>query len=169
MRIVESIPIAAPPERVTDLVRNVTLHERTAAPIRGRAVGGRTEGLAEPGDRTTWQATFFGVRSSLTVETVCVEPGVAVVERLARSRPPLAVFQHTYRADRRPGGCVLWDAFAVRLSGGLVGEAATHLLLRQKMTALVRHRLREIRRVAEGETWRTYAPEEPSPEVARQV
>ncbi len=159
MHVVESVSIAAPPERVTDLVRSVALHERTSAPIRGRAVAGRTRGLSEPGDRTTRQATFFGVQSSLNVETVHVEPGVAVVERLAEPhlRFPLAVFQHTYRVDRRPGGCVLRDAFTVRLSGGVVEEIATRLLLRHKMTALVRHRLREIRRVAQGEAWRAYA------------
>lgn len=149
MRIVESIAIAAPPERVTRLVRSVELHEHTAAPIRGRAVGGRVGGLSEPGDRTRWRATFLGVRASVTVETVHVQPGVAVRERLAGpwwQRLPLAAFGHTYRVDRRPGGCVLWDVFTVRL---VVGEAATRLLLRRRMAALVRHRLAEIRRAAE--------------------
>ena len=164
VRIVESVPVAAPPERVIDLVRSVDLHERTSAPIRGRAVGGRTGGRAEPGDQTTWRATFFGVRPGLTVETAHIEPGVAVVERLAGSHLPLAAFGHTYRADRRPGGCVLWDAFTVRLAGGAVGEAATLLLLRRRMTALVRHRLREICRLAEGDEWRAYVPAEPRQE-----
>ena len=158
MRIVESVSIAAPPQRVTDLVRSVDLHAHTSAPIRGHAVGGRTQGLAEPGDCTTWRATFWGIRSSVTVETVRVDPGVAVEEQLAASqrRLPLAAFGHTYRVDRRPGGCVLWDTFTVRLVGGAVGEAVTRLLFRRTMTALVRHRLREIQRAAEGEAWRRY-------------
>ena len=154
MRIVESTAIAASPERVTRLVRDVGLHERLSAPIGGRAVGGRTEGLSEPGDRTVWAATFFGVRSRVTVD-----PGVAVVERIAGSvwqRLPLAAFGHTYRVDARPGGCVLWDAFTVRLVGGAVGEAATRLLLQRTMTRLVRHRLDGIRREAErGATGRS--------------
>lgn len=153
MRIVESIAIAAPPERVTDLVRDVELHERLSAPIGGRAIGGRTRGRAEAGDRTVWQARFFGVRARVTVETVRVEPGVAVVERIAGPawrRWPLAAFGHTYRVDRRPGGCVLWDAFTVRLAGGVVGEIATRGLLRRRMTELVRHRLRGLRRAAEA-------------------
>ena len=151
MRIVESIAIAAPPERVTRLVRDVDLHARLSAPIGGRAVGGRTRGLAEPGDWTAWRATFFGVPRRVTVETVRVEPGVAVVERMVGPawRTGLAAFGHVYRVDARAGGCVLWDAFTVRLAGGTVGEAATRLLLRRTMTRLVRHRLEGVRRAAE--------------------
>lgn len=157
MHITESIAIAAPCERVTRLLRSIDLHERTSAPIRGRAVAGRTSGLAEVGDQTVWAATFFGLRSRIRVETVEVEPGRGVVERLAESaRWPLAAFGHVYRADTRSGGCVLWDVFTVRLAGGPLGALATEALLRRRMTALVRHRLAEIRRVAEGDEWRAF-------------
>ena len=159
MRIVESVSLAVPPERVTDLVRSVELHEQTSAPIEGRAAGGRVGGLAEPGDRTTWRATFFGVRANVTVETVAVEPGRAVRERLVGTPAetfPLAAFGHVYRVDARPDGCVLWDTFTVRLVGGALGELATRALLRRRMTALVRHRLAEVRRVAEGDAWRAF-------------
>ncbi len=52
--------IAAPPERVFDLVRSIDAHPQSAEGTQERAVAGVTHALIGLGDEVTWEARQFG-------------------------------------------------------------------------------------------------------------
>lgn len=58
--------IQAPVERCFDLARSVDLHTVSMARQNEKAVGGRTQGLIELGEKVTWQARHFGITQRLT-------------------------------------------------------------------------------------------------------
>jgi hypothetical protein len=62
-----STSIAAPPERVFDLVRSIDAHQQSAEGTKERAVAGVTHGLIGLGNEVTWEATHFGIKQRLTV------------------------------------------------------------------------------------------------------
>ena len=59
--------IAAPPERVFDLARNIDVHQESTKGTQERAVAGVTHGLIAMGDEVTWEARHFGIKQKLTV------------------------------------------------------------------------------------------------------
>ena len=147
--------IQAPAARCFDLARSVELHAASARPIRGRAVGGRTAGLAGPGDRTTWSARFFGIRFALTTQITAFNRPHSFSDRLCAGLPRR--FEHVYTFAPRPaGGTLMTDEFTFESPFGLFGAACDRLLLRRRMQAVMEHRAGFLRQAAESEEWREY-------------
>ena len=60
--------IAAPPERVFDLSRHVSLHKQSMARNREEIIAGVRSGLMNKGDSVTWQAKHLFKKRILQVE-----------------------------------------------------------------------------------------------------
>ena len=149
------VRVRASAARCFDLTRSVDLHVASATDIAAQAVGGRTGGLADAGDETTWSAQFCGVRFAMTTRIERFAPLHVFGDRLTRGL--LRQFAHVYRFTPLPeGGCTLSDELTVEAPFGPAGRLAERLYLARRMDTLVRRRLEYIRRVAESEDWRQY-------------
>jgi ligand-binding SRPBCC domain-containing protein len=151
--------ILAPPERCFDLARSVDLHAASASVIHGKATAGRTAGLSESGDRTTWSARFFGMRFLLTTEITAFDRprGFSDVQRAGLFRH----FGHVYTFTAiSPTRTVMTDVFSFRSPFGSVGAAFDAFVLRRRMRAVMEGRALHVKRVAESEEWREYLQED---------
>lgn len=157
IRLRTEILILAPVARCFDLARSVDLHQESARPIDGRAIAGRTSGLAELHDCTTWSARFFGLRFSLATRITQFEPPHHFCDELSQGL--FRRFGHTY-SFRSIGASqtLMADDFCFQSPLGPLGAAFDALVLSRKMRAVALWRARTIRRVAESEEWRLYLP-----------
>jgi hypothetical protein len=155
MLIIEEVEIEAPIERCFDLVRSVEVHEYTTEIIRGRAEGGRLEGLWQRGDRTLWSAVFFGCRFQLTMEASLVESPHFYNETLVKGL--LRNFAHKYTLTTLESGLtVVRDELEVVSWLSLIVPPADKWLLYKRMQFIVRDRLVKIKLIAESSQWRDY-------------
>ena len=151
-----SVHVHAPAVRCFDLTRSVDLHVDSSPDIAARAVGGRRTGLSQDGDSTVWSARFFGLRFRMTTRVENFSPPTHFDDRLTRGL--LRRFAHTYRCDPLPDGtCTLSDHLTVEAPFGPLGRLIERFYLHHRLHALVRHRLRAIKTVAEDDTlWPCY-------------
>ena len=147
--------IMAPVERCFDLARSVDLHVASSRPIQGKAVAGRTTGLAGPEDCTTWSARFFGVRFSLSTQ-------ITNFDRPHRFSDVLRAglfrhFGHNYIFQSLDAARTLMtDDFFFESPLGVFGAIFDRLVLRRRMWTVEDFRVRYIKRVAESEEWHDY-------------
>ena len=154
--------ILAPPERCFDLARSVDLHADSARPICGKAVAGRTTGLAGPDDRTTWSARFFGMRFSLTTEITMFDRPARLFRRSLRgSAHPFWACLHVPAegrgSDSDDGRFLVSKPLRVRWA------ALDALLLHRRMRKVMNFRADYIKRTAESGEWRKYLNQESTP------
>jgi ligand-binding SRPBCC domain-containing protein len=150
IKLCAEIEIQAGAERCFDLARSVDLHVASSTLIKGRAVAGRTSGLAELHDKTTWSARFFGLRFQLTTEIVELRRPEAFSDVLCDGL--FRHFGHLYTFRRiAPAVTMMRDDFSFESPGGPAGRALDSYLLRRHMHAQLDYRARYIKRVAESD------------------
>ncbi|WP_224366962.1 SRPBCC family protein [Hyalangium versicolor] len=139
--------IAAPPERVFDLARDLDFHQRSLADTGETIVGGRTGGLIELGEEVEWQARHLGrvwrLRSRVTVlERPQLFTDVQV-------HGPFASFEHRHRFEPVEGGTRMVDEWEHRAPLGWLGRVADWLFLSRHMVRLLETRNLALKREAE--------------------
>ena len=141
--------IQASQERCFDLARSVDLHAAGAAGIAGRAMAGRTTGLSDLGDRTTWTARFFGLGFALTTEVTGFDRPHGFSD--AQCSGPFAHFGHVYGfREAGKGRTVMTDVFSFQSPFGLIGALFDSVVLRGRMQVVMEARAITIRRAAES-------------------
>ena len=158
MQLVQQIIIRAPIIRVFDLVRSVDAHTATSSTIGGQAVAGRTSGLAELNDVTTYSARFFGLRFKLATRVTALNPPHSMTETLARGL--FSEFGHVYTLRPLESGAVeLTDLFSFRSPAGVIGALFDRMILKPVMIRAMTDRLEGLRQIAESDEWRRFLPD----------
>ena len=156
-RIETTTRIAAPRERCFDLARSVDVHVRSAAGTAERAVAGRTRGLLELHEETTWEAIHLGRRWRLTSRITAFERPERFRDSMVRG--PLARLDHDHEfRDDGAGGTLMRDVFDYAAPLGLLGRLAERLLLTRHLRRFLDARNAELKRIAESDEWRSYLP-----------
>jgi hypothetical protein len=151
MQLLQHQTVNAPIERLFDLVRSIGAHEATSS-IDGRAVAGKTSGLAALNDITTWSARFFGLRFQISTRVTSFNPPFSLTEKLERGL--LLEFGHVYSLHRLESGLIkLEDRFVFRSPLGAWFDA---LVFKPIMTRTVSARLNGLKELAETEAWKTF-------------
>jgi len=151
------ITVFAPVERCFDLARSVEMHISGAAPIYGKAIAGRTAGLSEQYDRTTWSARFFGMRFTLTTEITEFDYPRSFSDVMCRGM--FAHFGHRYSFQPlSEAQTLMTDKFSFESPLGILGRLFDRIILRPRMQAAADFRALTLKRVAESEQWRRYLP-----------
>jgi hypothetical protein len=144
MRLVSKQTIDAPLERCFDLARSIDVHVYTARGISGKAIAGKTSGLADLGDTTTWSARFFGLRFRVTTKVVTMKKPFGFSERLERGL--FKRFEHDYALrDLGNGVTELEDAFIFESPCGWVGKLFDRFVLQKVMRETMESRLDDIK------------------------
>jgi hypothetical protein len=151
MQLVQRQTVNAPIERLFDLVCSIQAHEATSS-IDGRAVAGKTLGLAALNDITTWSAQFFGLRFQIATCVTNFNPPFSLTENLERGL--LLEFGHVYTLRRLESGLVeLEDRFTFRSPLGAWFDA---LVFKPIMTRTMSARLNGLKELAETEGWKRF-------------
>jgi ligand-binding SRPBCC domain-containing protein len=147
--------LLAPPARCFDLSRSVDLHTASAESTGERAVAGTTSGLMGEGDEVTWEAQHFGLRHRMSVRI----DGWARPAWFTDSQTtgPFRHFHHRHEFVAQGEGTLMRDTLTLSAPFGGIGRLAEPLLaLHLRRFLAIRND--ELRRVAEGEEWRSYLP-----------
>lgn len=139
--------VAAPPERVFDLARDLDFHQRSLAHTGEKIVGGRQGGLIELGEEVEWQARHLGWRWRMRSR-------ITVLERPHRFTDiqvhgPFVSFDHTHTFESVEGGTRMVDVWEHRAPLGVLGTLADHLFLARYMRRLLETRNTALKQEAE--------------------
>ena len=161
-RIELTLHIAAPLERCFDLARSVELHTRSTSSTGERVIAGRTSGLLELNAEVTWEARHFGLWQTLTSRITALERPTHFRDSMVRGAFKRFDHDHYFSADR--GDCtVMRDVFDYSAALGILGWLAAQLFLTRYMRRFLEARNREIKAVAESNSWSQFLPQRPNP------
>ncbi len=148
MKLMSKRTIRASMQRCFDLTRSVDVHVYTSQRIAGKAIAGKTSGLAELNDTTTWSARFFGVRFTLTTKVNSVQAPFEFSERQGRGL--FKRFEHDYTLrDLGDDYTELGDTFTFVSPFGWLGSLVDTFILQRVMCKVMESRLEDIKRLAE--------------------
>jgi ligand-binding SRPBCC domain-containing protein len=151
----DTIHIDAPIERCFLLSTNIDL---VAATLRMRPIEGKTEGMIAEGDRLVWGGWKFGLpqmHESLITE---FERPVFFQDTMGRGR--FKKFQHDHHLTEIDGHTLLSDKLRFSLPFGWAGKLVARHVMVPYICQLLRRRMLLLKKIAEGEGWRHYLPEE---------
>jgi ligand-binding SRPBCC domain-containing protein len=133
--------VAAPPERVFDLARDLDLHQRSLAHTGEKIVGGRQGGLIEKEEEVEWQARHLGWTWRLRSRITAFERPHHFTD--IQVHGPFASFEHRHSFEPVQGGTRMVDEWEHRAPLGRLGLLADYLFLKRHMK-----RILELRHVA---------------------
>lgn len=150
--------VHAPIERVFDLARSIDLHIRSEHGRGEEAIAGRTSGLMDLGETTTFRARHIGLRRCLTSKMVALDRPHHFRDSMVSGTFQRFDHDHYFEADGEFTN--MRDVFDYTSPLGLLGRLADALFLRNYMKALVEERTYWIKRVAESDgEWQQYLTE----------
>jgi ligand-binding SRPBCC domain-containing protein len=123
-----------------------------------RPVRGRTTGLVESGDTIRWQGWQLGLPMFHESRIDSFAPPVFFRDRMIAGR--FATFEHDL-IDRHNGIVLMSDELRFTMPFGRLGELVGKAVLIPHIRALMKRRFALLKRIAEGEEWRTHLPEKP--------
>jgi len=140
--------IAAPPEVVFDLARDVSAHTRSASFSAERAVApGRTEGLLELGDIVTFEGVHFGVRQRFTAKIVELDRPRRFVDELVKAA--FRSMRHVHEFEPRDGGTLMRDTLDWVSPLGILGTIADKIAVRRHLRDFVTRKQQALKAIAE--------------------
>lgn len=139
--------IAAPPERVFDLARDLDFHQRSLADTGEKIVGGRQGGLIELGEEVEWQARHLGLVWRLRSRITTMERPHQFTD--AQVRGPFTAFEHRHLFEPVEGGTRMVDEWEHRAPLGVLGWLADRLFLARHMERLLETRNAALKQEAE--------------------
>jgi len=146
--------VAAPPERVFDLSRSVSLHKATMTRHKERAVAGRLSGLMEPGETVTWKARhLFKERTLETKITAYNRPDHFTDEQIAGDFETL---KHEHHFKKIENGTLMIDQFWFMTPYGKFGQLFSAIYLEKYLKKLLEDRNAAIKATAESSKWKQY-------------
>jgi ligand-binding SRPBCC domain-containing protein len=120
------------------------------------AVAGVTSGLLGLGDQVTWRARHFGVWQTLTSQITAFDRPRSF--RDSHVRGAFRRFDHDHLFESAGDSTMMTDVFDYSAPLGVLGRIAEQLVLNAYMKRFLLGRLVAIKRVAESDDWRLYAP-----------
>lgn len=133
---------------VFDLCRSIDFHVEAAKGIGGRAVSGRTSGLAGLGDTTTWSARFYRLRFWMTTTITHFSAPLEFDDSMTRGL--FHHFSHRYRITDNGNTCVLEDTFTFQSPMGWLGKMVDAIVLSPALIRAQNERLDAIKNKAEN-------------------
>jgi ligand-binding SRPBCC domain-containing protein len=144
--------IKAPPERVFDLSRSITLHTVSMQHTNEKAVAGRTSGLIELNESVTWRAKHvFKTRFLETRITAMIPYSLFTDEQL---KGDFKMMKHEHHFKVHEDGTLMTDIFFFESPHGFLGTLVNFLFLKKYMQKLLQKRNLVIKDYAETDQWK---------------
>lgn len=153
-RIITTIKINAPIERVFDLSRSLDFHAYSQKHRKEVAVGGKTSGLINLGEKVTWRATHLGVPQELTVEITKFDQPYTFRDSMVRGA--FKRFDHDHIFEQVNGGVKVTDIFDYNSPLSILGKIFDFLVLKRYMTRFSTERNRALKQALESDSWKAF-------------
>ena len=140
--------IAAPPDVVFDLSRDIDFHVRSMSESNEKAIAGVTHGLIDLGQTVTWRARHFGIPFRMTSEISALDRPDSFTDRQVEG--PFASFEHVHNFEPAADGTLMTDHISFQSPAGPIGRLVNRLFVARYLTALVEDRNRQIKLEAES-------------------
>jgi ligand-binding SRPBCC domain-containing protein len=148
--------VNAPAGRCFDLSRSIDLHIRTATASGETAIAGTLSGLLGLGDQVTWRGKHFGVWQTLTSKITAFDRPRHF--RDSQVAGAFASLEHDHLFESAGSMTNMIDVFQYAAPLGPLGRVAEMLFLNSYLRRFLRERALIIKRVAESDEWKHYAP-----------
>ncbi|MFC6837032.1 SRPBCC family protein [Halomarina ordinaria] len=149
--------VAAPPERVFDLTRCVSLREDALTHNHLHAVAGVGDDLLSPGTSVVWQTRLLGMSVALTMRLATYNRPRHFRERMVDG--PFERLIHDRFFEPEDGGTLVRDVLTFESPLGGLGEAADAIYLERFFRDGLDRLDRAVRDAAESDDWRRYLAE----------
>jgi ligand-binding SRPBCC domain-containing protein len=146
--IIIETEIKAPPEVCFDLVRDISLHLKTASETKERAVKGVTNGKIGLGQTVTFEGVHFGFKQKLTVEVTGFDPPHLFVDEMTEGI--FKSFKHVHEFTPNQLGTLMRDTLVWESPLGILGKMADKLFLVSYLKAFVMRRNSKLKELAEN-------------------
>ncbi len=140
--------VAAPPDVVFDLARDVRVHEKTTSGTGERVLEGPPSGMLELGDEVVFEAVHFGVRQRLRSKIVAYERPLEFVDEMQKGA--FKSLRHVHRFEPVEGGTLMVDLVDFQSPGWVFGRLVDSLVLARYMGKFIEARGLELKRIAEA-------------------
>ncbi|QEH40091.1 SRPBCC family protein [Chitinophaga sp. XS-30] len=144
--------IHAPPSRVFDLSRSITLHKRSMEHRQEQAIKGRTSGLIEFDETVTWRAKHLRKMRELSVRVTAMQKHTYFCDEMEKG--DFAYMKHEHHFREIENGTVMMDIFEFAAPYSIFGKWFEKIYLKRYMTRLLQQRNKIIKEYAESEKWR---------------
>src|SRR5438093_904784 len=148
--------VNAPAACCFDLARSVDLHVRSAGGTREAAIAGTLSGLLGLGDQVTWRGKHFGVWQTLTSKITAFDRPRHF--RDSQVAGAFASLEHDHLFESAGSMTNMIDVFQYAAPLGPLGRVAEMLFLNSYLGRFLRERALIVKRVAESDEWKLYAP-----------
>ncbi len=153
----DRITIHAPLDRCFRLSTSVAIVEKE---LKMHPVRGKTTGLVNAGDTVRWEGWQLGLpqfHESLISNFV---PNTFFQDTMTAGR--FASFQHDHAfLDAGNGSVTLSDELRFSMPFGWPGRLVGRFIMVPHIRGLLQRRFQLLKRIAEGEEWRSYLPSDP--------
>lgn len=144
--------IAAPPERVFDLSRNIDLHKLSMTKHKEEAVAGTRFGLIEKNESVTWKGKhLFKTRLLRSKITEMIKPKLFIDEQ---AEGDFKMLKHEHHFKPCENGTIMIDLVYFETPYGKMGKWFNLLYFTRYMRHLLELRNKTIKEYAEGDKWR---------------
>jgi len=143
--------IAAPPERVFDLARDVQVHAQTAAATKERVIAGKTSGLLELGDMITFEGDHLSVRQKLTAKITRMDRPTYFQDRMVRGAFKSLEHDHHFEPLKN-GGTLMIDVISFAVPMGVFGWPVGQWIVGPHLRKFLIERGRALKAIAEGKS-----------------
>ena len=144
--------IAAPPERVFDLSRNVSLHKVSMEHFGEEIVGGIRSGLINKDDTVTWKGKHLYKTRFFTSKITEMKPFEMFTDKMTKG--DFKFFEHQHFFKPADNGTIIIDIITYETPYGWIGEMVNKFYLNSYLEKLIDHRNHVIKQYAETDKWR---------------
>lgn len=147
--------INAPMERCFEIALRVETHGGSALierVIDGPGGSGDSDRCMHDGDQLTRESKHFGKKIRYTTRIEQVRPFTYFREM--RVSGALSRYEHDHHFAPMDDGTRMRDEICFAVPMGGLGKLATKMFLRKRLTAVLRARSHEIKRLAESDIWK---------------
>lgn len=153
-KIITSVHIDAPIERVFDLSRSIEFHCYSQSHREEIPIDGTITGLINLGERVTWEARHFFIRQKLSVEITKFERPYHFRDTMTNGA--FKKFEHDHILEQVNGRVKLTDVFEYETPFSIFGKVFDLLVLKKYMTNFCSERNNALKKALETEAWKKF-------------
>jgi ligand-binding SRPBCC domain-containing protein len=143
--------IEAPPDRVFNLSRSITLHKKSMEHKQEVAVAGTVSGLLGLDETVTWKAKHLGKQRMLKVKITQMQEPLSFTDEMVEGSFRSMKHEHHFKAVEN--GTIMIDLFNYEIRYGRLGKLFNRLYLSKYIRRLLEQRNRVIKEYAESSKW----------------
>jgi len=144
--------IAAPPERVFDLTRNISLHKISVKNTNEEAIAGVTSGPIGLDETVTWRAKHIGKTRTMQMKVTKMESPKGFTDEQLKG--DFVHFRHEHHFKPIENGTLMIDMLDFKTPYGVIGDIFNSLYLTKYLEKFLLQRNLVVKQYAETEKWR---------------